>query len=71
MLTTLFHSGDNVWKKSNSDTFFARFHGAEVCDLVVRYILSKLGNVLSNYGLYRDGGLSVIDLAKPKIYGKN
>ena len=47
------------------------FHGAEVCDLVVRYILSKLGNVLSNYGLYRDGGLSVIDLAKPKIYGKN
>ena len=38
------------------------FHGAEVCDLVGLYILSKLFPIVGapNIGLYRDDGLGVI-----------
>ena len=46
------------------------FHGADICDLVGLYILSKLGNVFSNCGLYRDNRLGVIDLAKPFVHGR-
>ena len=35
------------------------FHGAEVCELVGLYILSKLKHILNNVGLYRDDGLAV------------
>ena len=46
------------------------FHGADIYDLVGLYILSKLGNVFSNCGLYRDNGLGVIDLEKPFVHGR-
>ena len=38
------------------------FDGAEVCKLVGRFILSKLGNIIGkkNAGLYRDDGLVVL-----------
>ena len=39
-------------------------------NLSVFYILSKLGNVFSNCGLYRDDGLGVIDLAKHVVYDR-
>ena len=36
-----------------------RYDGAEVCELVGTFILSKLGNIIGkkNTGLYRDDGL--------------
>ena len=46
------------------------FDGAEVCELVVTFILNKLKNVFQNdtFGLYRDDGFAVIKrLAGPKI----
>ena len=38
------------------------FYGAEVCELVGTFILSKLGNIIGNKntGLYHDDGLVVI-----------
>ena len=71
---SLLFSDNTVWKKKNNDTFFdvpmGSFHGAEICDLVGLYILSKLKNVFGNCGLYRDDGLGVIDLAKPVVYDR-
>ena len=52
------------------DVLMGSFHGAKICDLVGLYILSNLGNVFSNCGLYRDDGLGVIDLAKPVVYDR-
>ena len=50
---SLLFSDNKVSKKKNNDTFFdvpmGSFHGAEICDLVGLYILSKLKNVFSNY----------------------
>ena len=44
------------------------FHGAEICDLVGLYILSKLKIVFGNCGLFRDDALGVLDLEKPVVY---
>ena len=38
------------------------FHGAEVCDLIGLFILSKLKHIIPNSGLYRDDGLALIKL---------
>ena len=38
------------------------FDGAEVCELVGLYILSKLKHLIMNFGLYRDDGLGVTTL---------
>ena len=71
---SLLFSDNCVWKKKNNDGFFdvpmGSFHGAEICDLVGLYILSKLKNVFNNLGLYRDDSLGVLDLAKPVVYDK-
>ena len=71
---SLLFSDNKVSKKKNNDTFFdvpmGSFHGAEICDLVGLYILSKLRNVFNDCGLYRDDGLGVIDLAKPVVYDR-
>ena len=71
---SLLFSGDDVWKKNDTDSFFdipmGSFHGAEVCDLVGLYILDKLKSIFDNCGLYRDDGLGVIDLSKPLVYEK-
>ena len=44
------------------------FHGAEVCDIVVLFLLDKLSDIFDKnaYGLYRDDGLVVIDWASPR-----
>ena len=44
------------------------FHGAEVCDLVGLYILSRLKSVFNSCGLFRDDDLVVVDLSKPVVY---
>ena len=44
------------------------FHGAEICDFVGLFILSKLKNVFGNCGLYHDDALGVLDLAKHVVY---
>ena len=71
---SLLFSGDDVWKKNDTDSYFdipmGSFHGAEVCDLVGLYILDKLKSIFDNCGLYRDDGLGVIDLSKPLVYEK-
>ena len=65
---------NNISKKKNHVTFFdvlmESFDGEDICDVVELYIISKLGNVFSNCGLYRDDGLGVIDLAKPVVYDR-
>ena len=53
-----------VWIKKESETFditMGGFHGAEVCDLIGLFILSKLKHIIPNSGLYRDDGLAVSD----------
>ena len=59
----LCNNGD-VWIKKESETFditMGGFHGAEVCDLVGLFLLSKLKHIIPNTGLYRDDGLAVSD----------
>ena len=46
------------------------FHGAEICDLVVLYTLSKLKNVFGNCGLCREYALGVLVLVKSVVYEK-
>ena len=62
---SLLFNDNNVWRKKCSTELFdvtmGSFHGAEVCDLVGLFILSKLSPIISNCGLYRDDGLAVID----------
>ena len=43
-------------------------HGPEICNLVGLYNLSKLKNVFSNCGFYRDDELGAIDLENHVVY---
>ena len=58
---------NGVWIKKNSDELFdigmGSYHGAEICELVGLYILSKLPTVFDAgcFGLYRDDGLAVVN----------
>ena len=58
-------------KKHNEDfdVTMGSFDGAEVCDLVGLYILSKLTLLIDNHhiGLYRDDGLAAIPGSGPKV----
>ena len=67
----LFHH-NNTWVKKHNEDFdvtMGSFDGAEVCDLVGLYILSKLTLLIDNYhvGLYRDDGLAAIPGSGPKV----
>jgi len=62
--TLLFHKTEPCVKKSLEEDFdvpMGCYDGAEVCELVGSFILSKLSNVTrkENIGLYRDDGLGV------------
>ena len=62
----LFQNGD-PWIKKNDEDFdvtMGSFDGAEVCELVGLYVLSKLEKLIDrkHIGLYRDDGLAVVDL---------
>ena len=66
----MFRDG-NAWVKKGGNTLFdvtmGTYAGAEVCELVGLYLLSKLAPLVStkNVGLYRDDGLAVIHRAGP------
>ena len=51
------------------DVSIGGFDGAEVCELVGLYILSKLGAVIDqkHIGLYRDDGLGAVQLPGPQV----
>ena len=63
---SLLFSKDDQWVKKNGDEQFdvavGSYDGAEVCELVGMYLLSKLIPVLGrdSVGLYRDDGLAAI-----------
>ena len=66
----MFRDG-NAWVKKGGNAFFdetmGTYDGAEVCELVGLYLLSKLAPLVStkNVGLYRGDGLPVIHRAGP------
>ena len=68
----LFH-GSECWIKKNNDLFdvtMGAFDGAEVCELVGLYLLSKIKDIIPQrqVGLYRDDGLGAIPNANgPKL----
>ena len=61
----LFHN-NVAWKKTTTTSCFdvtmGSYDGAEICELVRMFILSKLGNIVGkkNTGLYRDDVLVVL-----------
>jgi hypothetical protein len=63
--TVLFHNS-SAWQKANSQDLFdvtmGSHDGAESCELVGTFILSKISKLLpqENVGLYRDDGLAVV-----------
>ena len=63
---SLLFSKDNQWVKKNGDEQFdvtmGSYDGAEVCELVGLYLLSKISPIMSrdSVGLYRDDGLAAI-----------
>ena len=68
---TVLTNKDSVWTKKNGEGLFdvpmGSFHGAELCDLVGLHLLHQLQEVLpvGMFGLYRDDGLSVVDIDTP------
>ena len=69
---SLLFSDNTPWeKKASNDRFdvtMGSFDGAETCELVGCYILSRLTQKYgNNIGLYRDDGLSVFNKAPQKI----
>ncbi len=59
---SLLYSNNTAWCKrdqSNFDVTMGSYDGAETCDLVGLFILSKLQHLDINVGLYRDDGLAV------------
>ena len=61
----LFNHDGTAWSKKKGlfDVTMGTFDGAETCDLVGLYLLSKLSQILptSKIGLYRDDGLLLVD----------
>ena len=64
---SLLFNGGTAWTKRSSDSLFdvtmGSFDGAEICELVGLFVLSKLTEKFGkeNVGLYRDDGLVLID----------
>ena len=68
----LFLNGEPWTKKKNNNNFdvtMGSFDGAELCELVGLYILSKMEKLITqdHIGLYRDDGLAVIKGSGPEI----
>ena len=66
---TLLFSDDQTWVKKNNrdfDVSMGSWDGAEVCELVGLFLLSKLQDLNINVGLYRDDGLAVTNL-RPRL----
>ena len=63
---SLLFNGNETWCKKSSNSLFdvtmGSFDGAETCELIGSYILSKLAPKYgNNIGLYRDDGLAVFN----------
>ena len=63
--TLFFHHGQPWMKKNGEEDFdipMGCHDGAEVCELVVSFILNKISSIMqeqNSVGLYRDDGLSI------------
>ena len=58
--TSLIHKNETWCKKSGKfDVTMGSYDGAETCELVGLYLLSKLNHIDVNIGLYRDDGLAI------------
>ena len=74
--TLLFHDKEPWVKKTGDEDFdvpMGCFDGAEVCQLVGSYILSKLSSLINqnDIGLYRDDGLGILrNMSGPQIDSK-
>ena len=66
--TLLFNDKQSWIKKDNKDfnVSMGSWDGAEVCEIVGLFLLSKLQNLAINLGLYRDDGLGVTTL-RPRL----
>ena len=69
---TLLFNEDKPWVKGNNEVPFdvtmGSYDGAETCELVGTYILSKLSNICDGkLGLYRDDGLAYSNLAPREV----
>ena len=66
--TLLFNNGKTWVKKVNKDfnVSMGSWDGAEVCEIVGLFLLSKIQHLNLNVGLYRDDGLAVTKL-KPRL----
>lgn len=65
-------SKDNIWKKktpNNFDVTIGSYDGAETCEIVGLYILSKIIPIFGKgrVGLYRDDGLGVVNGSGPEL----
>ena len=62
---------DEIWTKkdNNFDVTMGAYDGAEICELIGLYILSKLETLINKeyIGLYRDDGLAVVNMSGPQI----
>ena len=58
---TILYNKEEPWVKKDSlfDVTMGSYDGAESCELVVLFILSKLQHLDLNIGLYRDDGLAI------------
>lgn len=70
----LFHD-NHAWVKRNStnafDVTMGSYDGAEICELVGLFILSKLKDKFGNdIGLYRDDGLAVVNTKSGRLNDK-
>ena len=70
----LFHDGLPWVKRDSSNAFdvtMGSFDGAEICELVGLFILSKLKDTFgNNIGLYRDDGLVLLDTKSGRLSDK-
>ena len=71
---SLLFDSTGVWVKNDGNPLFdvtmSSFDGAEICELIGLYLLSKFSVVIDsdNVGLYRDDGVAVIHNANgPKL----
>ena len=68
---TVLTSNEGTWRKKVGKGLFdvpmGSFHGAELCDLVGLHLMSQLREALpfGMFGLYRDDGLSIVDIDTP------
>ena len=65
-LKSLLCNKNEAWKKKETDRCFdvamGSYDGAEICELVGIYILTRLARIIKRYdcGLYRDDGLLIL-----------